>query len=162
MLCTVKINHKTLESHILAHHNHSRHGQCKYDFIHYIAASRLHYSPSWTNRCTGIELLLASRVTCTWIFFSMPPCHLPFPSAKLALNQNRMIHSSFQIQHLFLQGTHLWVARFVEVVWVGPLSAIWESTWTDLVALSLPGMWFTAREMGKTIALNWYSPHRED
>lgn len=72
-----------------------------------------------------------------------------------------MIHSSFQIQHLFLQGTHLWVARFVEVAWVGPLSAIWESTWTDLVALSLPGVWFTAREMGKTIALNWYSPHRE-
>lgn len=57
-----------------------------------------------------------------------------------------MIHLSFQMQDLFLQGTHLWVARFVEVTWVGSLGTIYESVLADLVALSLPGLWLTARE----------------
>lgn len=112
------------------------------------------YSQPCTRRCAEPELPSAGCVEShAWErsspclpFISLPiqPC-LPWTRIQSS-HLTRMILLSFQMQDFFLQGTHLCAARFVEVIWVGSLGAIFESALADLVALSLPGVWLTARE----------------
>lgn len=169
VLCAVKIKLKTLEFQGLAHHKHSIGGHYNNNFNYYMLHQYcIIYTQPWTYRCTELELLPASAEPHTCGHSS--PC-LPFISLPLQQNLQwiriqsshltQMIHLSFQMQHLFLQGTHLWVAKFVEVIWVGSLSTIYESVLADVVALGLPACDLQLEKAG-TMAPNSNSLYRED
>lgn len=134
VLYTAKIKLKTLESQGLAYHKYSIHGHYNYNFnYHTLLQCCAAQSLAQQVHRTRAPYSWLCRVTCLGTVFSMAPLHLPPPSTMPALDQNTIFPLNLDDSFIFpnaglISPRHSPLsARFVEVTWVGSLSAIYES-----------------------------------